>query len=80
MLLQGVPESCRVPRMDWKTAIETLVQRGMTPDTIGAEIGVGGNAIREILAGRTKAPRAEAAFKLAALCKRRRVPIIETAA
>lgn len=53
--------------MDWKTHIEQLVGAGITLPQIADRIGVTPNALREILAGRTKAPRASAAFKLAAL-------------
>lgn len=53
--------------MDWKLHIELLIAAGATPDRIAKRIGVTANAIREILAGRTKAPRAESAFKLAKL-------------
>ena len=47
--------------------IESLLRAGATTDQIAERIGVTANAIREITAGRTKAPRAEAAFKLVRL-------------
>lgn len=53
--------------MDWKNHIESLLEAGATPALIANRIGVTPNAVREILAGRTKAPRAAAAFKLAKL-------------
>ncbi len=56
--------------MDWKTRIEALLAiDGMTVDAIATEMGVTGNAVREILSGRTKAPRAAAALALLAFCK-----------
>lgn len=56
-----------MPAMNWKTHIEQLMEAGATPALIADRIGVTANAIREILAGRTKSPRADAAFKLAKL-------------
>ena len=53
--------------MDWNTHIELLIGAGATPTLIAKRIGVTPNAIREIRAGRTKAPRASAAFELAKL-------------
>lgn len=53
--------------MDWKTHIKMLIEAGATPAQIADRIGVTANAIREIIAGRTKAPRADAAFRLANL-------------
>lgn len=53
--------------MDWKAHIEKLIGAGATPAMIADRIGVTANAVREILAGRTKSPRASAAFKLAKL-------------
>lgn len=53
--------------MDWKSHIEMLIAQGATPDAIAQRIGVTANAVREIVAGRTKSPRAAAAFKLAKL-------------
>lgn len=51
--------------MDWKSQIQGLIGAGATVDSIAAGMGVTPNAIREILAGRTRAPRADAAFRLA---------------
>lgn len=56
--------------MNWKSAIELLTAAGMPLDDIAAEMGVTTNAIREILAGRTKSPRAAAAIKLLSLIER----------
>ncbi len=53
--------------MDWNNHIELLIGAGATPTLIAKRIGVTPNAIREIRAGRTKAPRASAAFELARL-------------
>ncbi len=53
--------------MDWNNHIELLIGAGATPALIAQRIGVTPNAIREIRAGRTKAPRAAAAFELAKL-------------
>jgi DNA-binding transcriptional regulator YiaG len=53
--------------MDWNNHIELLIGAGATPTLIAQRIGVTPNAIREIRAGRTKAPRAAAAFELAKL-------------
>jgi transcriptional regulator with XRE-family HTH domain len=53
--------------MDWKSHIEGLLSAGATVDQLAVGMGVTPNAVREILAGRTKAPRAEAAFRLAAM-------------
>lgn len=51
--------------MDWKSQIQGLIGAGATVDSIAAGMGVTPNAVREIIAGRTKAPRADAAFRLA---------------
>ncbi len=51
--------------MDWKSQIQGLIGAGATVDSVAAGMGVTPNAVREILAGRTKAPRADAAFRLA---------------
>lgn len=51
--------------MDWKAHIEQLIAAGATPAGIAEKIGVTTNAVREILAGRTKQPRASAGIKLA---------------
>lgn len=53
--------------MDWKSHIEGLLSAGATVDQLAVGMGVTPNAVREILAGRTRSPRAEAAFKLAAM-------------
>ncbi|BCX44432.1 hypothetical protein I5U29_03995 [Stenotrophomonas maltophilia] len=53
--------------MDWKSHIEWLLSAGATVDQLAAGMGVTPNAVREIRAGRTRAPRADAAFRLAAM-------------
>lgn len=53
--------------MDWKAHINSLLSFGWTLETIAARMEVSPQAIREILAGRTKAPRADAAIRLAAI-------------
>lgn len=53
--------------MDWKSHIEGLLSAGATVDQLAVGMGVTPNAVREILAGRTRSPRAEAAFRLAAM-------------
>jgi transcriptional regulator with XRE-family HTH domain len=50
--------------MNWKTRIRTLLDSGLSIDDVAAGMGVTPNAVREIMAGRTKAPRAEAAIRL----------------
>lgn len=55
--------------MDWKSQIQGLIGAGATVDSIAAGMGVTPNAVREVLAGRTKAPRADAAFRLARMVK-----------
>ena len=50
--------------MDWKLRIDEHLAAGATVDEIARHMGVTGNAVREILAGRTKQPRANAAMKL----------------
>jgi len=50
--------------MNWKKHIHALLDAGMTLDKIAASMGVTTNAVREILAGRTKSPRADAAIRL----------------
>ncbi len=57
--------------MDWKSHIEGLLSAGATVDQLATGMGVTPNAVREILAGRTRSPRADAAFKLAAMGKDR---------
>lgn len=54
--------------MDWKPCIRSLEAANVSLDEIASAMGVTTNAIREILANRTKSPRASAAFKLMALC------------
>lgn len=57
--------------MDWKSRIEALLAiDGITVDSIASEMGVTSNAVREVLSGRTKSPRADAALALIALCQR----------
>lgn len=63
--------------MDWKTHIKKLIEAGATPTQIADRIGVTANAIREIVAGRTKAPRADAAFRLASLTEADFAPVAE---
>lgn len=53
--------------MDWKSHIEGLLGAGATVDQLATGMGVTPNAIREIRAGRTRSPRADAAFRLAAM-------------
>lgn len=53
--------------MDWKSHIEGLLGAGATVDQLASGMGVTPNAIREIRAGRTRSPRADAAFRLAAM-------------
>lgn len=53
--------------MDWKSHIEGLISAGATVDLLAVGMGVTPNAVREIRAGRTKSPRADAAFRLAAM-------------
>lgn len=53
--------------MDWKSHIEGLLSAGATVDQLAAGMGVTPNAVREIRAGRTRSPRADAAFRLAAM-------------
>ncbi|KDE88242.1 XRE family transcriptional regulator [Stenotrophomonas maltophilia] len=64
--------------MDWKTHIKKLIEAGATPAQIADRIGVTANAIREILAGRTKSPRADAAFRLANLTEADFAPAAES--
>lgn len=56
--------------MDWKKCISQLQAAGLTIDQISAEAGVTANAVREVVAGRTKQPRANAALRLVWLCSR----------
>ena len=55
--------------MDWRLCISGLIYSGLTIDQIAAAIGVTPNAVREITAGRTKSPRANAAMRLMDLCR-----------
>ena len=55
--------------MDWRLCISGLIDSGLTIDQIAAAIGVTPNAVREITAGRTKSPRANAAMRLMDLCR-----------
>ena len=50
--------------MDWKSRIELLMAAGGTVEGIASHMGVTPNAVREILAERTKQPRANAAMRL----------------
>jgi lambda repressor-like predicted transcriptional regulator len=56
--------------MDWKKCISALQAAGLSIDQISAEAGVTANAVREVVAGRTKQPRANAALRLVGLCCR----------
>ena len=53
--------------MTWKQRIDDLILSGQTVDSIARHMGVTANAVREIIKGRTAAPRADAAIKLMAL-------------
>lgn len=57
--------------MNWAQMIIELKADGMSVADIAASMGVTPNAVREIVAGRTKAPLYDAACKLKALHKRR---------
>lgn len=50
--------------MDWPTRINDLLAVKFTVDSIAQEMGVTPNAVREIIAGRTKAPTGMAAVSL----------------
>tara|TARA_R100001230_G_C5685778_1_gene194888 strand:- start:563 stop:763 length:201 start_codon:yes stop_codon:yes gene_type:complete len=52
--------------MTWKQRIADLISCGESVDSIAKEMGVTPNAVREIIKGRTSAPRADAAIKLMA--------------
>lgn len=67
MLLTRITESCNLRGMDWKAHIQTLISFGWSVELLAERMGVTPNAVREILAGRTRAPRADAAIKLAAI-------------
>ncbi|WWW34055.1 hypothetical protein V8017_13025 [Stenotrophomonas rhizophila] len=60
--------------MDWKSQIQGLIGAGATVDSIAAGMGVTPNAVREIIAGRTRSPRADAAFRLARMVNVPSVP------
>ena len=53
--------------MDWKPHVSQLIASGATVSGIAARIGVTPNAVRELMAGRTKQPRGMAAVRLAKL-------------
>lgn len=55
--------------MNWQLCISSLLDKGLTIEEIAAAIGVTPSAIREVIAGRTKSPRAEAAMLLLDLCR-----------
>ncbi|MBS0229668.1 MAG: hypothetical protein JSS52_00710 [Proteobacteria bacterium] len=59
--------------MNWQSVINSLIGSGLSIDDIATEMGVTANAVREITAGRTKSPRYEAAMRLIALCKKKRI-------
>lgn len=48
----------------WKDRINALVAAGESIDAIALAMGVTPNAVREIIAGRTASPRADAAMRL----------------
>lgn len=60
--------------MNWKSHIESLISFGWSIDSLAERMGVTPNAVREILANRTKAPRADAAMKLAAIAPSEQPP------
>jgi plasmid maintenance system antidote protein VapI len=53
--------------MDWKPHVSQLIASGATVSGIAARIGVTPNAVRELMAGRTKQPRGMAAVYLSQL-------------
>ncbi|MAX61513.1 MAG: hypothetical protein CMK46_06745 [Porticoccus sp.] len=53
--------------MTWKQRIDELMLSGESVDSIARHMGVTANAVREIIKGRTAAPRADAAISLLAL-------------
>lgn len=53
--------------MDWKTHIRSLLDAGASVNDLAERMGVSPNAVREIMAGRTKSPNADAALKLSKL-------------
>lgn len=50
--------------MNWKSHIEALLRAGESFNSIATAAGVTPNALREIVAGRTRSPRADAAIRL----------------
>lgn len=50
--------------MDWKTRIERLLAADVPLKSIADEMGVTPNAVREVIAERSKSPRADAAIRL----------------
>lgn len=66
--------------MDWKSHIEGLLSAGATVEQLATGMGVTPNAVREILAGRTRSPRADAAFRLAAMGRDRFSATVSVAA
>jgi predicted DNA-binding protein YlxM (UPF0122 family) len=65
--------------MDWKTLITDLLAADVSLEEISTAMDVTPNALREIIAGRTKSPRYEAATKLLELHKQR-IPQTDKAA
>lgn len=61
--------------MDFRACITALKQSGLSINQIAGEIGVTGNAVREVVAGRTKSPRASAAMRLIDLCESRGIKV-----
>lgn len=59
--------------MEWQTRIKELLARNVSVGEIAASMGVTDNAVREVLSGRTKQPRADAAMGLIALCQKHQV-------
>lgn len=61
--------------MDFRKCMTDLRSDGLSVSEIAEEIGVTDSAVREVIYGRTKAPRAAAALKLLALCAQRGIPV-----
>ncbi len=59
--------------MDWKNRIQELTARELSIAEIADYMGVTDNAVREVLSGRTKQPRANAALRLVELCIKHKV-------
>lgn len=59
--------------MDWKNRIQELTARDLSISDIADFMGVTDNAVREVLSGRTKQPRANAALRLIELCAKHKV-------